>query len=93
MSIVLPPTTPVAEPEAIAPARPIPRKLALRVSGARPGSAARPVASTEPAEGARLVPRFGLRVHSSTLAPRPAPVATVIDPSEYASLDDYEDGR
>ena len=41
----------------------VPRKLSLRVSGARLGDAARPGAASTPAVAARA-PRFGLRVHA-----------------------------
>lgn len=70
-----------------APARMVPRKRALRVSGARLGSNVRP---TEP--GAVAVSpkkRFGLRVHSSVLAPRPAAVPAVA-PGDFATAEDYE---
>ena len=70
-----------------APARMVPRKLALRVSGARLGS------NVRPAELRAVVVsptnRFGLRVHSSALAPRPAAVAALA-PCDYATAEDYE---
>jgi hypothetical protein len=92
MSIVLPPTI-VEDTAASASVRPVARKLGLRVSGARPGSVVRPADPGQAAVGARTAPRLGLRVHTSTLAPRPASVTPPIDPSDYASLDDYEDLR
>lgn len=69
-----------------APVRVVPRKLSLRVSGARPGSVTRPLDSTTPVMPSRVL---GLRVHSSPLAPRPT-APTVIDPSDYATAEDYE---
>jgi hypothetical protein len=65
-------------------ARVVPRKLSLRVSGAKLGSLVRPArpGAVVPA----LVPArtFGLRVHASALAPRETPVACV---------DDYDAGQ
>ena len=64
----------------------MPRKLSFRVSGSRVGAVARPVA-----DGAIAVApakRFGLRVHTSSMAPAaPAP----LDRNDYATLDDYKD--
>jgi hypothetical protein len=79
---------PVPAPEddvLTAPARILPRKRALRVSGARLGSNVRP---TEPGAVAVSPPhKFALRVHSSALAPRPAAVPALA-PCDYATDED-----
>ena len=64
--------------------RPIPRKLSLRVSGARAGSAVRPVVPGAP-PSPPATPRLGLRVHGSSLG-APAPLS----PDDYATAEDYE---
>lgn len=83
-----PDTVPAPEDDVLtAPVRLVPRKRALRVSGARLGSDVRPTESGAVAVSPRH--RFGLRVHSSALAPRPA-VAPALAPCDYATADDYE---
>lgn len=63
------------------------KKLALRVSGARVGDAARPAASklAVPVRSKQL----GLRVHSTSVAGKPI-AASSIAAEDYATLDDYE---
>ncbi len=81
---------PVAAPDddvLTAPARVVPRKLALRVSGARLGSNVRP--TTPGVVAVSPTHRFGLRVHSSALAPRPAAVPSPAS-CDYATAEDYE---
>ncbi len=68
-----------------------PKKLTLRVSGARLGSVVRPVPSAEDLAGGVAVagavaPRFGLRAHHSPLTAVRAPIAR----EDYATADDYE---
>ena len=70
-----------------APARIVPRKRALRVSGARLGSNVRPTASG--AVAVTPTKTFGLRVHSSALAPRPAAVLPLAA-CDFATAEDYE---
>ena len=65
------------------------KKFSLRVSGSRVGDAARPVDSEQPISVIKA-PRFGLKVHRSPLAPRPATVAQPISSSDYATAEDYE---
>ena len=69
------------------------KKLTLPVSGARlggvvrPGSIADELASGVAVAGAVAAPRFGMRVHSSPLAP----VARgPLSPDDYATAEDYE---
>ena len=70
-----------------------PKKLSLRVSGTRLGSVVRPVlGAVELAGGVAMAgtvaaPRFGMRVHSSPVAPLSrAPLS----PDDYATAEDYE---
>lgn len=70
-----------------------PKKLTLRVSGARLGGVVRPGATLDElaggvaVAGAVAAPRFGMRVHSSPLAP----IARLpLSPDDYATADDYE---
>ena len=62
------------------------KKFSLRVSGSRVGDAARPVESNTPIALIKA-PRFGLKVHRSPLAPKPA---TPIASDDYATAEDYE---
>ncbi len=70
-----------------------PKKLTLKVSGARLGSVVRPVPSAAElaggvaVAGAVAAPRFGLRAHSSPLA---AVVRAPLAREDYATADDYE---
>jgi len=70
-----------------------PRKLTLKVSGARLGSVVRPVPSAEELAtgvamaGAVAAPRFGIRVHNARLAPV---LAGPLSPDDYATAEDYE---
>lgn len=59
------------------------KKFTLRVSGARPGSDVRP--EGEIVKPLLKQPRFGLKIHSSPLAPKP-----VMTSDDYASAEDYE---
>lgn len=62
------------------------KKFSLRVSGSRPGSDVRPGDSAI-VKPMLSQPRFGLRIHSSPLAPKaPPPVAS----DDYATAEDYE---
>lgn len=61
------------------------KKFTLRVSGARPGSDVRP-GDASIVKPMLAQPRFGLRVHSSPLAPKPTPLTA----DDYATADDYE---
>lgn len=71
---------------------PISPKLSFRVSGARPGSLVRPTLEAETRTDTTAIvpllkqPRFGLRVHSSPLAPAPSPTTA----DDYATAEDYE---
>jgi hypothetical protein len=65
--------------------RVIPRKLSLRVAGTRIGTSARPAAPGPAAAAPRRA--FGLRVHSSTIAPHPASATLEGDPY---SVDDHD---
>ena len=71
------------------PARVIPRKLSLRVSGAKLGSRVRPTVRGALAAVASPARPSGLRVHLSALPPGTTSVES-FDPSEYATADDYE---
>lgn len=73
----------------VAPARVAPRKLSLRVGGAKLGSRVRPapLGAAVPAVGPTRT--IGLRVHVSALARREA-AAACIDPHDCATADDYE---
>lgn len=62
------------------------KKFSLRVSGARPGSDVRP-GDGEAVKAMLAQPRFGLRIHTAPLAPRPAAPITSDD---YATAEDYE---
>ncbi len=70
-----------------------PKKLSLRVSGARLGGVVRPVPTAEELAGGVAVagtvaaPRFGMRVHSSPLAPL---ARAPLSPDDYATAEDYE---
>ena len=90
------PTGP-SETSSVAPGRLPPRKLALRVSGARVGTTARPVADAALTGNTAAAPthRLGLRIHSSPLvkpAPAAAPVAAPapLTADDYARVEDYE---
>lgn len=86
--VYIPDPVPAPEDDVLtAPARIVPRKRALRVSGARLGSDVRPMAPG--AVAVSPTRRFGLRVHSSALAPRPA-AAPTLTPCDYATAEDYE---
>ena len=91
-SIEHPDRTPGEEP-----LRPVPRKLSLRVSGARPGTATRPDGPALDRGPDVLTNRraalVGLRVHSSSFVPRSAAPSGPLDPADYATADDYEDKR
>lgn len=69
-----------------------PKKLSFRVSGARLGTLVRPIETDTVAPLVQPIvhpllrqPRFGLRVHTSPLAPPPA-----ITADDYATAEDYE---
>jgi len=60
------------------------KKFSLRVSGALPGSNVRPT-DGEIVRPLLKQPRFGLKIHSSPLAPKP-----VMTSDDYATAEDYE---
>ena len=70
-----------------------PKKLSLRVSGARiggvvrPGSIADELAGGEAVAGGVAARRFGMRVLSSVVAPVASPP---LSPDDYATAEDYE---
>ncbi|MBA3462559.1 MAG: hypothetical protein H0T46_21565 [Deltaproteobacteria bacterium] len=59
------------------------KKFTFRVSGSRVGDSTRPVESVEPIALIKA-PRFGLKVHRSSLAPKP------LTPDDYATAEDYD---
>jgi hypothetical protein len=62
------------------------KKFSLRVSGSRVGDAARPSETEQPIALIKA-PRFGLKVHRSPLAPKPA---QPLSSDDYATAEDYE---
>jgi len=70
-----------------------PKKLSLRVSGARRGSEVRPVTAADELAGGVAVaaavaaPRFGMRVVSAPVAPI---ARAPLSPEDYATAEDYE---
>lgn len=103
MSTAVPPSVPPVDAlvpasevaSRVLPLRPPPRKLSLRVSGAKIGSTARPAIDGRLAAGPAPTHQLGLRVHSSIASPslaRPAPSApsASFGREDYASAEDYE---
>jgi len=70
-----------------------PKKLSMRVSGSRLGSVVRPAPTADElaggvaVAGAVAAPRFGMRVHSSPIAPA---ARGPLSPDDYATAEDYE---
>jgi hypothetical protein len=61
------------------------KKFSLRVSGSRVGDTTRPTEIVQPSALIKA-PRFGIKVHRSPLAPKPAPLSS----DDYATAEDYD---